>query len=74
MTRCPERQGTHIGGAVDDGPVELLVSTLPALMSGLVGSYAGYRLSRGTAKDVHNGRSAVKHRPSWALSCGTCGP
>jgi hypothetical protein len=34
-----------VGGLVDTRRMELLISALPGVLSGLVGSYAGYRLS-----------------------------
>jgi hypothetical protein len=55
-----------VGGLVDTRRMELLISALPGVLSGLVGSYAGYRLS-GRAVRAADSRS-IRREASTDLS------
>ena len=48
-----------VGDLVDALGMELLISVLPGILSGLVGSYAGYRLS-GRASRVAESRAICR--------------
>ena len=55
-----------VGGLVDTRRMELPISALPGVLSGLVGSYAGYRLS-GRAVRAADSRS-IRREASADLS------